>query len=261
MTRFRLARQGLRLFRREGPLAAARQGLAVASFYSRTAVAALLLRSKMRRIESLEAAFTLASTFEFRKIVIPPVQFRDEFMPFIEEVGAMRPTRVLEIGVGYGGTLFLLAQAAADGARLAAVDLPPEPARYHQSKELLFQVYRRRGQRIRTFPTGSERPETREAVRGFLGDGIDVLLIDGDHTYDGVASDYRLYGDLVRCGGLIAFHDIVPGEYEKVGEVARFWAELKEKAPGEVTEHVRSWSQQGHGLGVIRVAEPASSGR
>jgi predicted O-methyltransferase YrrM len=236
MARLRLARQGLWLLRREGVLAFGRQGAAVASFYTRTAVAALLFRRRMRQAHSLDEAFTLASTFEFRKIVVPPVQFRDEFLPFLEDVAAMSPTRLLEIDVGYGGTLFLLARAAGDRARLAAIDLPPEPARYHQSKELLFQVFRSRGQRIRIFPTGSRNPATLDAVSRFLGDGIDVLLIDGDHTYEGVSTDYRMYGPLVRPGGLIAFHDIVPGACEKVGEVARFWAELKEAAPGEVTE-------------------------
>jgi predicted O-methyltransferase YrrM len=37
---------------------------------------------------------------------------------------------------------------------------------------------------------------------------IDLLFIDGDHTYDGVRSDYSMYSPLVRRGGLIAFHDI-----------------------------------------------------
>jgi predicted O-methyltransferase YrrM len=156
----------------------------------------------MRQAHSLDDAFTLASTFEFWKIVVPPVQFRDEFLPFLEDVAAMSPTRLLEIGVGYGGTLFLLARAAGDRARLAAIDLPPEPARYHQSKELLFQVFRSRGQRIRIFPTGSRNPATLDAVSRFLGDGIDVLLIDGDHTYEGVSTDYQMYGPLVRPGGL-----------------------------------------------------------
>ena len=41
------------------------------------------------------------------------------------------------------------------------------------------------------------------------GRPLDVLFIDGDHSYDGVASDFAAYGPLVRQGGLIGFHDIV----------------------------------------------------
>ena len=53
--------------------------------------------------------------------------------------------------------------------------------------------------------------ETLEAARGALeGRQVDVLFIDGDHAYDGVKRDYEMYGSLVRDGGVIAFHDIVP---------------------------------------------------
>ncbi len=36
---------------------------------------------------------------------------------------------------------------------------------------------------------------------------IDYLLIDGDHSYEGVMSDYVHWAPLVRTGGRIAFHD------------------------------------------------------
>ena len=36
---------------------------------------------------------------------------------------------------------------------------------------------------------------------------IDLLFIDGDHSRKGVASDWILFRDLVRVGGVVAFHD------------------------------------------------------
>ena len=39
---------------------------------------------------------------------------------------------------------------------------------------------------------------------------IDILFIDGDHTYNGVLRDYNLYHAKVRKNGLIIFHDIYP---------------------------------------------------
>jgi len=45
----------------------------------------------------------------------------------------------------------------------------------------------------------------------------DFLFIDGDHTYEGVEGDFEMYSPLVRRGGIIAFHDIVPGPPENVG--------------------------------------------
>jgi hypothetical protein len=50
---------------------------------------------------------------------------------------------------------------------------------------------------------------------------------------------------------LIAFHDIVDGPESSVGEVSRFWGELKPSA-GETIELVESWSQGGYGIGLVR---------
>ena len=38
---------------------------------------------------------------------------------------------------------------------------------------------------------------------------LDFLFIDGDHTYQAVLCDWLLYHDLVRPGGIVAFHDAV----------------------------------------------------
>jgi predicted O-methyltransferase YrrM len=37
---------------------------------------------------------------------------------------------------------------------------------------------------------------------------LDVLFIDGDHSYDAARSDLRVYGPLMRSGGLILMHDV-----------------------------------------------------
>jgi predicted O-methyltransferase YrrM len=80
---------------------------------------------------------------------------------------------------------------------------------------------------------------------------VDFLFVDGDHEYEGVVKDYELYAPLVRPGGLIAFHDIVPGDEEVVGGVPRFWEELK--GSHETTELVESLDQGGYGIGVLRM--------
>ena len=43
----------------------------------------------------------------------------------------------------------------------------------------------------------------------FLGfsNKIDLLFIDGDHSYNGVISDFNMYSDLVAIGGYIVFDD------------------------------------------------------
>jgi hypothetical protein len=43
-------------------------------------------------------------------------------------------------------------------------------------------------------------------LRSFIND-IDVLFIDGDHSYNGVKNDFNLYSPLVKNGGYIVFDD------------------------------------------------------
>jgi predicted O-methyltransferase YrrM len=95
-------------------------------------------------------------------------------------------------------------------------------------------------------------------VRAALdGRALDVLFIDGDHSYEGVKRDWELYSPLVRAGGLIGLHDIQE-DYATSrgtqtaaisGEVPRFWRELRE---GHRTEElIADPGQDGYGIGVV----------
>ncbi len=59
------------------------------------------------------------------------------------------------------------------------------------------------------------------------GEKVDFLFIDGDHSYEGVKTDFEMYSPLVKKGGIVAFHDIAPGPEENVGGVPRFWEKIK----------------------------------
>ena len=77
-------------------------------------------------------------------------------------------------------------------------------------------------------------PKTLERVQRILGDRkLDFLFIDADHTYEGVKRDFEMYSPLVREGGIIAFHDIVPCDkiHDPEGKfgASRFWNEIKHK--------------------------------
>ena len=60
-----------------------------------------------------------------------------------------------------------------------------------------------------------------------------------------------MYSPLVRKGGIIAFHDIVPGPEELVGSVPRFWEEIKRKY--KYREIVEQYNQGGWGIGILEV--------
>jgi len=97
-----------------------------------------------------------------------------------------------------------------------------------------------------------------QAVRRAAGDKqIDVLFIDGDHSYSGVRSDYLNYRGLVRDDGIIAFHDIVPDHTSRFGRqtlgstggVPLFWSQLK--STGQAVEFVANPEQDGCGIGAL----------
>lgn len=67
----------------------------------------------------------------------------------------------------------------------------------------------------------SRDPETRKSVETLLaGRMIDLLFIDGDHSYPGVKSDYEIYGPLTRH--VIAIHDI----HTPTVDVRLLWGEI-----------------------------------
>ncbi len=41
---------------------------------------------------------------------------------------------------------------------------------------------------------------------------IDLLFVDGDHSYDGVLADWRVFGPAMRKHGVAAFHDVAWAE-------------------------------------------------
>lgn len=75
-------------------------------------------------------------------------------------------------------------------------------------------------------------------------ESLDLLFIDGDHSYDAAASDLRVYGPLVRKAGLILMHDV-----DLEGAGVRNALEQYAQGRGLVPEyHTGSF-----GLGILRV--------
>jgi hypothetical protein len=134
---------------------------------------------------------------------------------------------VPEIGtdVGNSTTAFLLG-VEENGGTVTSIDINPQCA-----KNFL-------GHPLWTFILGSSQSgEVRDQLQGRM---FDVLLVDGDHSYEGAANDITTYAPQVRQGGLILVHDVLsafPGVRRAFDE-ANFGT--KTILPG-------SW-----GLGVIR---------
>lgn len=62
---------------------------------------------------------------------------------------------------------------------------------------------------------------------------VDLLFIDGDHSYEGAKEDFYSYGPLVRSGGHIVLHDILDSAYHRECGcyVHDLWKEIKKIYP------------------------------
>ena len=223
-------------------------------------VAGRRLRAAGERAPDLDALVDIPFSLAPFGVDLPCGQVRAEVLGLLDAVSAERPRRLLEIGTAGGGTLFLLAFAADPDATIVSVDLHHGEfgGGYPAWKIPLYHGFVRRTQRLHLIRGDSHAPETLARTHAALrGEQLDFLLIDGDHTYDGVRADFFDYAPLVRPGGLIAFHDIAqPGELRPGGatllggEVPRLWRELRERY--ETRELL--FSPDGFfGIGLLRV--------
>jgi predicted O-methyltransferase YrrM len=184
-----------------------------------------------------------------------PEQRKFEIVRLLAALRDRRPRLLCEIGGRVGGSLALFAQVAAPDARVLSIDLA-----YRTAQREGLKAFAVGSQQIACVTADSHAPSTRQLVERWLaGEMLDFLLIDGDHTFEGVAQDFEMYTPLVRAGGLIALHDIVPDSLMRsgvktdayVGEVPLFWKELRTRG-FRTEELVESWDQDGCGIGVIQ---------
>jgi predicted O-methyltransferase YrrM len=184
-------------------------------------------------------------------------QKRAEILALLQLLQEVRPTRLCEIGTAAGGTLALFCQVAAPNARILSVDVAYQPEQMAANP-----WFAACDQEVTCLGVDSHATETLDAVKEWLaGAKLDFLFIDGDHSFEGVSSDYEMYGPCVRKdGGIIAFHDIVPDFKTRhgiatgsdVGEVPKFWDALKNRVASH--ELIEEPGQDGMGIGVVRLS-------
>jgi predicted O-methyltransferase YrrM len=122
-------------------------------------------------------------------------------------VGRLGVARIVEIGRFKGGSTFITATAMSPGSTLVSYDLHVALRADLQGADL-----------DRELEAALSRYDLAEDVRLVVGDsrsvdlpepGLDLVFIDGDHTYEGAASDLRRWSPLVRPGGHLVVHDAV----------------------------------------------------
>lgn len=164
-------------------------------------------------------------TFSGRRASQDPV----ELQGFISLLRARGVKRYGEIGAREGDT-FHEVMMKVECTHGVAVDLPGAlwgKSTTARSLERSVGDLNRLGKDARFFLGNSQDPFV---WRAFAHAGpYDAILIDGDHTLEGVTADWETYRDFAP---LIAFHDIVgDGQFEKVTrrkvEVPTLWSRIK----------------------------------
>ncbi len=169
------------------------------------------------------------------------IQKEQELASFLALLADHPPEVVVEIGSDAGGTLWAWQQIGA--RRVIGVDQPHAgfssgAALNDHGCEVVY--------------GDSHDQETLEALKDLLaGELVDLLFIDGDHTYVGVRRDFEMYSPLVHDQGMVAFHDICHHPHHPDVGVDMLWRQLGNGAvKTEIITDPPTWG----GIGVLRQA-------
>lgn len=184
-------------------------------------------------------------------------QRRIEITKLAQAVRSINPQIIVEIGTRKGGTLFTWCRFT-NADKVISIDLPGgiHGGGYPFQKQKLYKSFLmdQKDRQVVLFQEDSHKETTLQNLKNELdGKKIDFLFIDGDHTYKGVKQDFEMYSPLVRPGGIVAFHDIVPNKTSNPDaptiEVPEFWREVKSKY--KHAEFIESPDQLSMGIGVL----------
>jgi predicted O-methyltransferase YrrM len=185
-----------------------------------------------------------------------------EFASLLRLLKRRKLKSIVEIGTAQGGTLYAWCKIADSDALITSIDLPGGPfgGGYTLNDIKKFKKYKKKNQTLYFLRKDSYKQETKNKLAGILdGRKIDLLFIDGDHSYRGVKKDFQLYSSLVKQNGLIVFHDILYHPKIPACKVDKFWNEIKHKFKNVEfidKEDDRGWGQWG-GIGVIYYRDPS----
>jgi SAM-dependent methyltransferase len=168
-------------------------------------------------------------------------------------VRSMRPRCIVELGTHTGVSYFAFCQAVERlnlPTRCYAVDTWKGDQHAGEYSESVYQdVHVTNGANYCAF-SSLLRMRFDEALSYFNACDIDLLHIDGVHTYQAVSNDFSSWRPKLSKRAVVVFHD-TNGRERDFG-VWRLWEELKADFPHFEFHH-------GHGLGILGVGEEFSA--
>jgi hypothetical protein len=158
------------------------------------------------------------------------------------------PRRFVELGTHHGNCFFAACQISKqlnDAFDCIAIDTwaGDEHTGSYENKVFseFIQILKRDYQSARYI-----RKLFKDAVKQFEPGSVDLLHIDGLHTYEAASEDFETWLPMLSGRGIIMFHDTQ--ERARGFGVWKLWAEISRKYPSFEFEH-------GHGLGVLLVGD------
>lgn len=170
-----------------------------------------------------------------------------DHLPFAYDlVAAIRPKLLVELGTHKGLSYFTFCQAIKENeidGLCYAVDTFEGDAHTDKYDET---IYNKNNEHNRQNYHGFSylmRMLFNDALRHFSEETVELLHIDGLHTYEAVSEDFTNWYPKVKPGGIILFHD-VQARLQDFG-VWKFWDEIR--------GHYETFTfNHGFGLGVLR---------
>lgn len=168
-------------------------------------------------------------------------------MPFGYDItAAIRPNITVELGTQGGLSFFTFCQSIKendiDGV-CYAVDTWEGEVHTGKYDESVYQSVQEHARKEYAGFAYLMRMLFSEAITHFDNDSIELLHIDGLHTYDAVKEDFEMWYPKVKPGGVILFHDV----YARMMDFGawKFWQEIAQQFPSFEFRH-------GFGLGVLQ---------
>jgi hypothetical protein len=161
-------------------------------------------------------------------------------------IGALTPSTIVELGTHYGESYFGMCQAVEEHGlrcRCFAVDTWQGDQHAGLYSASVFDEVNDYNDRHYAAFSRLLRMTFAEAQPQFADSSIDLLHIDGLHTYEAVRADFTSWWPKIRPGGVVLLHDISATHADF--EVWKLWEELRGEF--QCFEFLHSW-----GLGVLQ---------
>jgi O-antigen biosynthesis protein len=172
-----------------------------------------------------------------------------EHIPFaMFAVSALRPRVLVELGSYRGVSYCAFAQAVKSlktNTKCYAVDTWQGDEHAGELENSAFYKLENHHNPLYSDFSRLVRATFDEALQNFADNSIDLLHIDGFHTYEAVKNDFETWLPKMSERGIVLFHDT--NVRERDFGVWKYWSELKEKYPNNFE------FLHGHGLGVLSV--------